>query len=767
MTTERIFNHWGIGLAQVQDGRITSVNPYPDDRDPSAINSNIPGSLHGAARVLNPAIRKGWLERQGVAPNGERGRDEFVEVSWDVALDLIAGELQRVKDSHGNEGIYAGSYGWSSAGRFHHAQSQLKRFLNCFGGAVTSQGNYSYNAAMGMMPYIVGPYRQHIKEATRWPVIARHGELVVMFGGMAARNMQVSDGGISQHRMKDNLAACRENGVRFVNISPHRGDLSGEAEWLAPTPGSDVAIMMGMAHHLITKGLHDQGFLDRYTTGFAQFQSHLMGEDGTPPKDADWAEARSGVAAERLRSLAEEMARHRTMISVAAGVQRTDYGEQPLWMAMTLAAMLGQIGLPGGGYVVGYAVNGNIGAVDRPFRWGSFPQGDNPVKTTLPVAMISDMLLNPGASYDYHGQRKVFPDARIVWWAGGNPFHHHQDLNRLRAAFQRPDTVIVNEINWTSSARHADIVLPVAATEERRDIGGGQSDNALIPMNPVTRPPGQARVEYDIYTDLASRLGIAEAFTEGRGAEDWLKLRWSDTFAAAKDHGIDLPQWQEFMAGAPVEVVDPAPEMVFLKDFRDDPVANPLPTPSGKLEIFSETLAGFGLADCRGHASYFPPRDEVAGDIGPLYMVSGQPKTRLHSQLDNGAYSMSHKIKGREPVLIHPRDAAERGIADGDIVELHNPRGRCLAGAVVTEDIRQGVVFLWTGAWFDPDFDHPHHRDRHGNPNTLTHDQRSSSLTQSPASHSAMVELSRFDGEPPAVTVHDQPKLARSNQAHD
>lgn len=763
MTKKLTSNHWGIGVATIKDGKVISIDPHPIDPDPSMLNGNIASSLQGKARVLNPAIRKGWLERKSNAPDGRRGDDEFVEVSWDEALDLIAGELRRVKSTHGNEGIFAGSYGWSSAGRFHHAQSQLKRFLNCYGGSVSTWGNYSYNAALGMMPHIVGPFRDHVKTATRWPVIAQHSKLVVMFGGMAARNMQVSDGGISQHRMKDNLMACVNNGVRFINISPHKADLGDDvgAEWLALKPGSDVAVMLGIAHHLVETSQHDQAFLDRYTTGFDQFKKYLIGADDGQPKDADWAAKISDIPADRIRKLADEMAADRTMISLAAGIQRADYGEQPLWMAMTLAAILGQIGLPGGGYVAGYGVNGNIGNIDRLFRWGSFPQAVNPVKDILPVAMITEMLMNPKGEYQYQGGKHQFPDARMVWWAGGNPFHHHQDLNLLRKAFQTPETVIINEINWTSTARHADIVLPVTSAQERRDIGGGQSDNALIPMQALIEPQGQSRNEYDIYTDLAKRLGIDQAFTEGRSDEDWLKLMWQQTKDAAKAHDLTLPDWEGFINGDVITIPDPSPDCVFLEDFRADPIKTPLPTPSGKLEIYSETLAGFDLADCGGHAKYFQPRDEAKGDEGTLYLISGQPKTRLHSQHDNGDFSMSHKVNGREPLLVNPIDAEHRGIKDGDVVELFNSRGRCLAGAVVTSNIRQGVVFLWTGAWFDPDLTRPDHRDRHGNPNTLTHDKRTSSLTQSPASHSAMVEMVKLDGDAPPITVHNQPKFSQ------
>ncbi|MEM7216528.1 MAG: molybdopterin-dependent oxidoreductase [Pseudomonadota bacterium] len=754
-------SHWGVGIAHAEDGRLTHVEGHPDDPSPSPINRNIASSLNGSARVLRPAIRKNWLENGGGNPGNQRGREDFVEVSWERALDLIAGEITRVRAEHGNQAIFAGSYGWSSAGRFHHAQSQLKRFLNTQGGFVSSWGNYSYNAALVLMPYIVGEYRSHVAQATRWMVIADNSDLVVMFGGMAERSTQVSDGGLAKHRVVGNLEKCKKAGVRFINISPHKGDAleSLDAEWLAPLPGSDTAIMMGLAHTLLEENLHDESFLTHYTVGFDVVRDYLLGKRDGVIKNAEWAEEQSSIPADRIRELARQMAKSRTMISTAAGLQRADFGEQPLWMTVTLAAMLGQIGLPGGGYTIGYGVNGNIGNMERLFRWGTLPQGKNTVTEFLPVAMISEMLLNPGGNYSYNGSNGTFPDARLVWWSGGNPFHHHQDLNKLHRAFQTPETVIINEINWTATARHADIVLPVAASQERTDFGGGRSDNSLVPMPALANAPGEARIEFDIFAELSDRLGSKEAYTEGLSQEDWLRKLWDQTRKNGEAAGVNLPDWDAFISGEIITVPDPSPNQVFLEDFRDDPVANALPTQSGKIELFSETIAGFELSDCPGHATWFPPRDVADGLIEsyPIYLLTGQPLTRLHSQLDNGEFSMSQKISDREPVLIHPKDAAERNISDGDIVELFNDRGRCLAGARVTPEIRENCVFLWTGAWYDPDFAAPQNRDRHGNPNVLTHDHRTSALAQGPASHSTLVQIRKFEGAVPPVQAHVRP----------
>jgi len=760
-------NHWGVGLVETDGERITAVGNHPRDPAPNRLNENIPDSLHGPGRIRRPAVRASWLEHGAAAKRGERGRDPFVEVSWDEVLDLLADEITRIRTEHGNQSIYAGSYGWSSAGRVHHAQGLLKRFLNTQGGFVRSEGNYSYNAALVLLPYIVGPFYRHVPQSTRWSVVAEHSDLVVAFGGLAERNTRVCDGGASLHRFPGSLQACADAGVRFVNVSPLRADMTEDlgAEWTPIQPGTDTAMMLALAFVLLDEGLHDQAFLDRYTVGFDRVAAYLRGESDGQPKTPQWAAALTGLDADRLTALAHEMAARRTMITTTASLQRGDYGEQPLWATVTLAAMLGQIGLPGGGYTIAMAVNSNIGNTGRLFRAGVVDQGINPVREMLPVAMISEMLLNPGSAYSYKGQERHFPDARMVWWAGGNPFHHHQDLNRLRDAFSRPETVVINEISWTATARHADIVLPVAAPQERTDFGAGQSDDVLVPMPAHAPPAYEARLEYDIYADLAARPGDPEAFTKGRDAEGWTRRPWRDTQETAEKHGLSLPDWDTFIEGDMVELPDPSPDQVFLADFRADPDGNPLPTPSGRIELFCAKIDSFGLADCPGQATWFPPRD--GADEGPLALISGQPGTRLHSQQDDGAYSRSMKIKGREPVLIHPSDAVARGITDGTIVELFNSRGRCLAGARVTDEVREGCVFLWTGAWYDPDFDSLSGEgtplDRHGNPNVLTHDLRTSSLSQSPAAHSARVDVRLWpeDAPAPAVRAFEPPAFIK------
>ncbi len=762
----RTYTHWGAYDVEVADGCITAVHSHEEDPDPSAIGESFEDSIHHRSRIMEPAVRKGWLERGAKNHGGGRGAESFVSVSWETALDLVAGELERVKKTHGNEAIYAGSYGWASAGRFHHSQSQIHRFLKQFGGYTYSVNSYSTAAAQEIMPHVTGfEFLDIVDSMTAWPVIAKHTELVVMFGGAPLKNAQVNSGGIGRHVTRDWLQRCRDNGVEFVNVSPLKEDAADflDAQWLAPRPNTDTALLLGLAHTLFEEGLHDQTFLDEHCTGFDRFVPYLTGEQDGVAKNAEWAAAVCDMAPDTIRRLARRMAAHRTLITLAWSLQRGDHGEQPYWMATVLAAMLGEIGLPGGGVGYGYAGEAAVGNPVRRLSGLALPQGDNDVDTFIPVARIADMLLEPGKPFDYNGRRMHYPDTKLIYWCGGNPFHHHQDLNRLVQAWQLPDTVIVHEPWWNALARHADIVLPATTTLERNDIGRASNDAHVYAMHKAVDPVGGARNDHDIFAGLATRLGFQERFTEGRSEMEWLRHLYDVFRQQASRERIELPDFDAFWEAGELELPLADHERVLFADFRDAPRDNPLPTPSGRIEIFSDTIDGFGYDDCAGHPRWFEPAEWLGAEQAkrhPLHLISNQPTTRLHSQLDCGKTSVASKIQGREPVSIHPDDAAARGIADGDVVRLFNHRGACLAGARVTDGVRLGVVVLSTGAWYDPDS--PGGLERHGNPNVLTRDKGTSRLAQGPSAHTTLVEMERASGSLPAVEAFEAPKILNS-----
>ncbi|AMJ61002.1 molybdopterin guanine dinucleotide-containing S/N-oxide reductase [Bosea sp. PAMC 26642] len=752
-------SHWGVFSARMQDGQL-EVRPHQGDPDPNEIIQNFPAALRHRARIAQPMVRRGWLER-GPGPDDRRGRDDYVAMSWNAVLDLLGAELSRVRDDHGPGAIFGGSYGWASAGRFHHAQSQIHRFLNTStGGYVRSVNSYSSGASAVLVPHIIGDYEDLVKRNVSWEQIADHSEIVIAFGGMALKNSMVAGGSISKHVERGAMDRARARGCEFVLVGPLRGDLPEEAgaEWVSSIPGTDTALMMALVHTLVVNGLHDRDFLERYTVGWPIFERYLLGESDGQPKDAAWAASITGVSADTITALAKRLHGKRALVVVAHALQRAEHGEQPVWMGMVLAAALGQIGLPGGGYGYGLGAIAYYGRRYNAAPIPTFSQGRNAVADFIPVARISDMLLNPGTQYRYNGQTRTYPDIRLVYWAGGNPFHHHQDLNRLRQAFAKIDTLVVHELAWTATARHADIVLPCTMTLEREDIGGNSNDPLLVPMHPVAEPYGEARDDYAIFAGLAERLGTAQAFTEGRSVRQWLEHLYEPTRAALAQQGLPAPSFAEFWASEGYELPQQPDDGGRLHAFRDDPTGRPLPTPSGKLEIHSETIASFGEADCPGHPTWLGATN-VPDAASPFILVANQPRTRLHSQLDFGGHSSDAKHRCREVARMHPEDAAARGVGDGDIIRISNDRGACLAAVIVTEGIRRGVIQLPTGAWYDPvDPDEDKPLCVHGNPNVLTRDVGTSALAQGCTGQLTTVQVERFDGNLPPIQAFEPPE---------
>ncbi|MBV8491972.1 MAG: molybdopterin-dependent oxidoreductase, partial [Alphaproteobacteria bacterium] len=561
----------------------------------------------------------------------------------------------------------------------------------------------------------------------------------------------------------DNLIAARRRGAEFHLIGPLRDDLPAEVEavWHRIRPGTDVALMLGMACTLATEGLHDRAFLDRYCVGWEIFEAYLLGRNDGQPKDAGWAAAICDMPAEDIAGLARRCVGRRTLVTCSQSLQRAEHGEQPIWMGVVLAAMLGQIGLPGGGFAYALGSTSNTGKPPLAVPLPTLPTGRNPVADFIPVARIADMLLHPGELFDYNGQRLTYPDIKLVYWAGGNPFHHHQDLGRLRRAFAQPDTVVIQDSAWTASARHADIVLPATITLEREDIGATAGDPLMIAMHRAVTPYGKARDDHAIFTGLAERLGFAEAFTEGRTVRQWLGHLYESTRKALAERGVNAPDFAQFWEDGEIELPVQDWDGGIVRTFRCDPDKAPLPTPSGRIEIASAAIAGFGYDDCPGHPMWLPPIEGVGSPAMarfPLQLIANQPATRLHSQLDFGATSAASKVKGREPVRINPQDAAARGIQDGDVVRLYNDRGACLAGAVLSNALRPGVVQLSTGAWYDPE-DPTAKRPFcvHGNPNVLTRDAGTSRLAQGSIGQLTLVVVERFDGPLPPIRAYDPP----------
>jgi len=749
MTTERFSQlaHWGAYTAVVEDGVLTGCEPFRDDPAPSPMLANIVPSVYSEKRIRRPVVREGWLKDRHLAGGEGRGRERMIEVDWEEALDLVAGEIRRVEDEKGREALFAGSYGWSSAGRFHHARSLIRRFYFSGGGAVDQVGNYSWGTAQFLLPHVIGTYRPLTGRVTAWPSIIANTEIFVAFGGLALKNGQVSSGGAAQHTQEKWLRALAAKGVPVINVSPTRDDCPDflNAEWVAIRPNTDVALMLALAFEVERLEGADKRFLATHTVGADRLLAYVRGETDGQPKSPRWASNICGVPEATIVDLAARLVGKRSYITCSFAVQRAQNGEQPYWMAIALAAILGQVGLPGGGFGFGH---GSMNGVGNPRPQTPGPEmavGRNPLRSAIPCARLTDMLEMPGTKYDFNGRRETYPDIRLIHWAGGNPFHHHQELGRLLKAWRRPETIVVNEIWWTPTARFADIVLPVTTTLERNDIGGSSRDRYVIAMQKAIEPLHAARADFDIFRDLSDRLGYADAFTEGRDEMTWIRDIFGRCAAANEAAGIPFPAFDDFWAEGTVELPPPDEDFVLFSDFRADPQANRLATPSGLIELHSATIERLDLPEMPGHPSWLPPIEWLGAKCSrrhPLHLLSVQPSDRLHSQLDFAPLPQSNKVRGKEAIAMHPQDAADRGCQDGDLVEVSNDRGACLAGLRINDGLVRGVVVMSTGAWFDPDLA-GNAPERSGTANVLTRDIGTSRLTQGPNAMSCLVEVTR------------------------
>ncbi|QVQ24189.1 molybdopterin-dependent oxidoreductase [Achromobacter deleyi] len=754
-------SHWGAYTALVRNGRVVGCEPFAHDRAPSPLIHSMPDLVHSPLRIARPSVRASWLKHRG-APE-LRGVEGYVEVGWDTALRLVHDELQRVRAAHGPAAIFGGSYGWSSAGRLHHARTLTHRFLYAGGGCVDQSGNYSWGAAQFLLPHIIGTYAPVTGRVTDWHSVVGNTRLFIAFGGIALRNTQITSGGAGDHGTPGWLERARLAGIRSVVVSPARSDAPQalQAEWVPIRPNTDAAMMLGMAHTLLSEGLHDQAFLERCCSGFERYADYVSGRADGQAKSAEWAEGICGVPAATIRRLAREAAGCRTLITCAWSLQRGHRGEQPYWGSVALAALLGQIGLPGGGFAFAHGSMNGAGNPRPDLPAPEMRAGANPAGASVPVARLTDMLLHPGQAYEFNGKGGVYPDIRLVYWAGGNPFHHQQDLNRLERAWRKPETIIVHEPWWTPTARRADIVLPATTTLERNDVGGSSRDRYILAMHQALPPVGQSRNDFDIYRELAAMAGFEHAYTEGRGEMAWIRHIYEQMRPAWEAAQLELPGFDEFWARGHVALPEPDRDFVLFEQFRQDPVAHPLKTRSGRLELYSEAVAAFGYEDCPPHPAWLAPAEWLGAeqaDRWPLHLVTCQPEGRLHSQLDQARASRQGKIAGREPVRMHPADAAERGIGQGDVVRLYNDRGACLGGADLDEGLARGVVAMFTGAWFDPQ---DATLERHGNPNVLTMDVGTSRLAQGSSALSALVQVEKWQGGPAPVQAFEPPALTR------
>ncbi|MCL6417196.1 trimethylamine-N-oxide reductase TorA [Aestuariirhabdus sp. Z084] len=773
-------SHWGAFRAKIERGTVTTIKALEGDAHPTDMLKGIQGIIYSPSRIRYPMVRYEWYMNRLQANPATRGDNRFIRVTWDQALDLFYEELERVQTQYGPWALHAGQTGWRQTGQMHSCNNHMQRAVSMHGHYIKKIGDYSTGAGQTILPYILGSTEVYA-QGTSWPLILEHSKLIVLWANDPAKNLQVgwncetheSYGYLDQ--LKQKVAAGE---TRVISIDPvkTKTQLMLDCEQQYIHPHTDVAMMLAIAYTLYTEELHDQSFLDTYTLGFERFVPYLLGEgEDKTAKTPAWAEAICGVPAARIQELARTMASQRTQLLFGWSIQRQQHGEQPYWMGAVLAAMLGQIGLPGGG--VSYAHHySSIGVpASGAATPGAFPlnpdQGSKrehdkedfgQYSKTIPVARWVDAILEPGKKIDYNGSTVTLPELKMMVFSGNNPWHHHQDRNRMKQAFQKLETVVAIDFTWTATCRFADIVLPACTQYERNDLDayGSYSKRGVLAMHKLVDPLYQSRSDFDIMTDLCRRFDRHKEYTRGLDEMEWVEKLYNDCRAANKDTH-PMPDFTTFWQQGLVRF-EGNTDFVRQGSFREDPEINSLGTPSGFIEIFSRQIARYGYDDCQGHPMWMEKNERSHGgpmsDKHPLWLQSCHPDQRLHSQMcDSEAYRATYSVQGREPIYISPEDAKRYSIQDGDLVRVFNDRGQLLAGARVSDRFPPGVVRIYEGAWYGPMGAEVGSLDTYGDPNTLTQDLGSSKLAQATVANTCQVSIEPFRSKAPRVTSFGGP----------
>ncbi|YCO02329.1 molybdopterin guanine dinucleotide-containing S/N-oxide reductase [Vibrio sp. VNB-15] len=767
----------GPMLCEVKDGKLVSTTNALPQTVPNSLQTTGPDQVHTKARVKYPMVRKGYLANPS-APESVRGSDEFVRVSWDEVYKLIHDQHMRIRKEHGAESVFAGSYGWRSSGVLHKAQTLLQRYMSMAGGYSGHLGDYSTGAAQVIMPHVVGSIEVY-EQQTTYPVVLEHSDVVVLWGLNPINTLKIAWSSTDCAGLEF-FHQLKKSGKTVIAIDPMRSEtiefFGDNAEWIAPHPMTDVAMMMGIAHTLVKQGKHDKEFLAKYTTGYDVFEAYLMGKEDGVEKSAEWASKICGVPVKQLELLADIFSKNRTMLMSGWGMQRQQYGEQRHWMLVTLATMLGQIGLPGGGFGLSYHYSnggnpardaGVLPAISASLGGGSSAGNDWAVSGSVnafPVARIVEALENPGTSYHHNGHNLTFPEIKMIWWAGGANFTHHQDTNRLIKAWQKPELIVISEPYWTAAAKHADIVLPITTSFERNDMTmtGDYSNQHLVPMKQVVEPQGEARNDFDVFADMSELLapGGRDVYTEGKTEMEWLYGFYKAAQQGGRGQRIAMPNFSKFWEDNQLIEMkwnEKNAQFVRYAEFRENPIMNPLGTPSGKFEIFSRTIEGYQLEDCPPHPTWLEPTEYTGNATdGELQLMTAHAAHRLHSQFNYAKIREEYAIADREPISIHPEDAKARGIKTGDLVRAFNGRGQVLVGALVTDGIKQGSVCIHEGGW--PDLDAKTGICKNGGCNVLTLDIPTSRLANGCAANSALVRIEKYEGPVLELTAFTPPK---------
>lgn len=636
---------------------------------------------------------------------GRRGSGQFKSIPLDEALDTVAAELERVRHKYGPASVLL-LQGSGNLGILNGIGEPIRHVLMKSGGCTTRWGSPS---AEGSRFASLASFGTLATAHSRDDLL--NSRLIIMWGW----NPAVSLHGVNT---KIYLARAKECGIKIIAVDPRYSDSAAlfADKWLPIRPGTDTAALAAMAYVTIERGLSDTAFIRRCVHGFEAYQAYLFGEDDGIHKTPEWAEEITGVAAGSIRELAADYAVTKPaalMTGYAPG--RTMNGEQFHRAATALAAITGNIGIPGGNP----AGHGLIPGI-------RLPAPANPLE---PATAVDDSL-DPAFKSQYRihgaelwkaltaGRSGGYPaDFHFVYVVGANPLNQYPNSNAGMKALERPEFIVVQDQFLSTTARWADIVLPVSSHVEHDDIyKPSYPEYYFSYINKAIEPPDECLSDADIARELARRLGTD--FYEGK-PDDTILDNYCDLPRIAAD--IDGPD--KLKRDGIIKLKPAKPVVAFAEETRD-PEHHPFPTPSGKIEIYSRLIAGLDIPTIPPVPKYIEPDDGQRGGTErahPLQLISAHSWRRANSCFDKVPWLMELEPQA---VSINSRDATTRGITDGDMVRVFNSRGEMRIRTRITERIMPGVVNIPEGAWLELD---GHGVDNGGCPNILTTDRPSTS----------------------------------------
>ncbi|HPE60439.1 MAG TPA: molybdopterin-dependent oxidoreductase [Thiolinea sp.] len=688
--------------------------------------------IYSQERLLYPMVR-----------TGARGDGQFKRASWDAALDLVAEKMELLKAKYGPTALVDQSYAGASYGVLHKSdqiEGLLGRFLGLYGCRTSSWSVPSYEGTKFSSRMTFGT----IEDGNEDDAYA-HSKLIIMWGWNPAYTFH---GGNTFYYMR----VAKQRGCKFVLVDPQYTDSAAayDAWWIPIRPNTDAAMMAGMAHYIFTNNLQDQNFINQFVQGmdagtmpgWAQgqenFKDYILGTYDNTPKTPEWAAAICGVSAEDIKKLADMYATTKPAALKASWAPgRNAYGEQYCRISHALQAMTGNIGVLGGcsegigkawhaeGVAYPYDQYANVFyASIKSDRWAH-------CVLNYPNVKREEIGLWPGG----RAGDGVIPNIRGIFWQGSDWFNQLTNINKEIQAINKLDLVVCNDSTITPSGLYADVLLPVATHFERHDVAlPWYKGHYYIHRPRVIMPMGESKSDFQIYTELAWRLGgeqfgrtynpkaNRDYFLDDTAVDEAYLREWWETKVMPHQH-VDMP-WEEFKQRGIYKFKLDRPHVAFQDNVEK---GVPWQTPSGKIEIFSGTLAQYTDWTKTAYGYEIPaiPKwiepfewlgDQAKTEKHPYHLISPHPRHRTHSIFNNIGWL---RETYEQEVTINASDAKKLGIKTGDTVEVFNDRGSVVVPAYVTERCMPGVMVLYEGAWLDLD---ENGIDRSGNPDMLTLD---------------------------------------------